>query len=229
MGGWGGEGGGPAGSGTGCRLPGSRPPGPRLVPRAVRALSPCCLARGLSLGYKHKHHPQGPAGAAAGRGAGPERGTIHPLFPWPPGACGPRGNEAAPASSPHGWARGRRAGPAEEWRGPQGGRKRAPAVWTENPHPPTLHPHRGGLPCAPWRPRLEHASWKGPALGRGRPAGGLLPPQGPQTGTGSLLAEGGQREAGSGWLGSGPRPTLPLAASQSPLDRIEGTGSTVHP
>lgn len=74
---------------------GSGAPGPVAGARRCHSQSPLRLARGAVLGCKHRHSPRGPGG-----GSGPERGTIHPLFPRPPGACGPRGNEGSASQQP---------------------------------------------------------------------------------------------------------------------------------
>lgn len=63
------------------------------APGCPCSLSPCKPAAGGS--------PMGPSEGSGRPGAGPEGGTILPLFLRPPGARRPRGNEGEPASSPH--------------------------------------------------------------------------------------------------------------------------------
>lgn len=148
---------------------GSRAPGPAAGTRGCPCTEPSQLGRRTLAWLQTQTSPPGPAGAAAGRGAGPERGTIHPLFPRPPGACGPRGNEAAPASSPHGqapwtpgWARRGVEGP---WGGAPGRALAGLSGVDREPAPPPCTPTREACP-APWGgPWPEHVSWKGPAPG----------------------------------------------------------------
>lgn len=88
--------------GEGRTLDRDRPqaPGQRTVPTAS---THGALQVGLrSLAWlQTQTSPTGPIRGSAGRGAGPEQGTIHPLFLRPPGACRPRGNGGggAPVSS----------------------------------------------------------------------------------------------------------------------------------
>lgn len=133
-------------------------PGRRPCPRwRSRALQ---VGRRSLAWLQTQTSPTGPVRGSAGRGAGPERGTIHPLFLRPPGACRPRGNGGggAPASSlthrrPLARARGRQ-GPAQQrgsWEGQAAPKSQASTLGTL---PGEAGPRGWGLEAHGHLPRL---------------------------------------------------------------------------
>lgn len=123
-----------------------------------------------------------------GQGAGPERGTIRPLFLRPPGACRPRGNEGEPASSPHPPGRPCCQGPADARAGLRRGAGGAAC-------PTTLWPSTAGClrgACTSASPRPPP-----PAPCPARATGSvhtplILSPPGPRRTLAACLAGGGE-------------------------------------
>lgn len=164
-----------------------------------------------SLPYKHEHRPRARQGQWPGQGAGPEQGTIHPLFLRLPE---PVGQEEMKESQPA--ALTRPAGPAARPGGRQG--------WA---------PQRSWWGCPPHHPLAQHSGVSTGGLGawastsaspRPRPPPHptlpvelalcplLLSPPGPRQALAACLAEGGE---GRGPLGCEQRGLLSILRQPS--------------
>ena len=76
-----GEGGGPAGSRTGCRLPGSQPPGPTAGARGRPCTEPSLLGRRTLAWLQTQTSPPGPRGGSGRAGSRPRMRHNPPFVP----------------------------------------------------------------------------------------------------------------------------------------------------